>query len=159
MEVEKKVSEFKSLTKVVPRVELLSIYLVNGNIERKSDALEHNKLEAEIAFNSELFSETDNEFTAIVSFSVIGRSSEDKKYEAVKIEGKYLLNYSIDRDSDVKKADLKSFCDMNAIYNAWPYWREFVQSTTVRMAMPALTLPLLKFRPPNKRKKESKKTK
>jgi preprotein translocase subunit SecB len=32
---------------------------------------------------------------------------------------------------------------MNGIYNIWPYWREYVQTTTSRLGLPPLTLPVL----------------
>ena len=159
MEIEKKVSEFKSLTKVVSRVDLNNIYMSNCNAERKPDALEHDKLEAKISIKGDLLSKVNNDFNAIVKFSVEGRSGKDPEYIVVKIENEYVLNYSLKSNKDLTKSDLEAFCSINAVYNAWPYWREFVQNMTNRMEMPVLTLPLLKFRPPNKRKKESEKTK
>jgi preprotein translocase subunit SecB len=43
---------------------------------------------------------------------------------------------------------LASFAQVNAVYNAWPYLRELVQSLTVRMGMPPLTLPLYRVHAP-----------
>ena len=39
------------------------------------------------------------------------------------------------------------FASRNGIFNAWPFFREFVQSTVARMGMPPLMIPLFK-RPP-----------
>lgn len=32
-----------------------------------------------------------------------------------------------------------AFAEFNATFNAWPYWREYLQSTTVRMGLPPVT--------------------
>ena len=39
------------------------------------------------------------------------------------------------------------FLRLYPISNAWPYWREFVQSMSTRMGFPALTVPLLEIVP------------
>ena len=31
---------------------------------------------------------------------------------------------------------LHAFSATNGVFNAWPYWREFVQNTTARMGLP-----------------------
>lgn len=36
--------------------------------------------------------------------------------------------------------ELEAFSRINGIYHAWPYWREFVQSSTTRAGLPPLTL-------------------
>jgi hypothetical protein len=45
---------------------------------------------------------------------------------------------------------------INPIFNAWPYWREFVQSMSTRMGYPALTVPLLEIVPEKSITKEVK---
>ncbi len=40
--------------------------------------------------------------------------------------------------------EIDEFAQFNVPYTVWPYWRELVQSLTVRMGLPPLTLPLLK---------------
>lgn len=42
---------------------------------------------------------------------------------------------------------IAAFKDGNAIFNVWPYFREFLQSATTRMGHPPLTAPFLKLRP------------
>jgi len=41
--------------------------------------------------------------------------------------------------------DLEYAFNIIPISNAWPYWREFVQSMSARMGFPALTVPLLEI--------------
>lgn len=48
---------------------------------------------------------------------------------------------------------IKAFKDGNAIFNCWPYFREFVQNAVTRMNLPPVTVPLLRLlpKPPTKR--------
>ncbi len=40
--------------------------------------------------------------------------------------------------------DARAFAGVNAVFNAWPYWREVVQNTSARMGLAPPTVPLLK---------------
>jgi hypothetical protein len=53
------------------------------------------------------------------------------------------LSYRIDSFEGISDDHLDAFGKMNGIYNAWPYLREYVQSMTTRVGLPALTLPVL----------------
>jgi hypothetical protein len=52
--------------------------------------------------------------------------------------------------------DLEYAINIIPISNAWPYWREFVQSMSSRMGFPALTVPLLEIVPKKPVGKETK---
>jgi len=38
-----------------------------------------------------------------------------------------------------------AFARTNGIYNAWPYWREFVQNMIARMNLPPLVIPVFRL--------------
>lgn len=59
------------------------------------------------------------------------------------IRAEFVLDYSLDSMDDISDESLDAFIRINGVYNVWPYWREYVQSTTVRLGIPPLTLPLL----------------
>ena len=40
--------------------------------------------------------------------------------------------------------ELEAFGEVNAVFNAWPYWRELVQASLARMLLPPLTLPVFR---------------
>ena len=42
---------------------------------------------------------------------------------------------------------LKAFGQINAVFNAWPCWRELVQAPLARMSLPTLTMPVFRVRP------------
>jgi preprotein translocase subunit SecB len=59
------------------------------------------------------------------------------------IDVTFSLTYSLTSLDEIDDEKVDAFGKMNAVYNAWPYVREFVQSTLARMGLPALTLPVL----------------
>lgn len=160
MDIEKKISDFKSLSKVANKVELQNIFLIYSEVRRSLDAdYEFNKVGAEIASGGTLYEDHKAHFIAKVQFSLKGKpeGTEDDN-EIVSIVNEYIVRYSVADRKGLTKKDIKAFCNINAVYNAWPYWREYVQSMTNRMDIPTLIMPLLKFRGPSKKEEGETKT-
>lgn len=63
----------------------------------------------------------------------------------VVIKAKYELKYSFPVDLAPTQEELGAFAEVNGIFNAWPYWREFIQSTISRMNLPPVILPLFRI--------------
>lgn len=162
MEIEKSAKELKSLAKVVARIDLKSLFLLNSYVRRSLDALEHERVAAEINVEGTLFEEKEDCLIAKAVFSFVGTATDENNVknekEAVSIGAEYILEYSLPEKTGLTKEELENFCDINAVYNAWPYWRELVQSLSNKMGLPPITLPLLKFRQPKKhsRKEDAK---
>ena len=67
---------------------------------------------------------------------------------AVTVECAYAADYTIIRDGFVPSSEqAKAFREGNAIFNLWPYFREYLQSSLLKMGLPALTAPFLCLRP------------
>lgn len=58
------------------------------------------------------------------------------------VRGIFELSYQVPADEKFSSDELKGFGKVNAVFNAWPYWRELVQSSLARMSMPVLTVPV-----------------
>lgn len=153
MEIVKKREEFRSLSKVVAKTDLKEIYLLSCNVFRTVDALSFEQIGADINFSGNLLNEGDDGFTAQVDLTIAGHPKDDKDSAVIMIEAKYNLDYSLKDKEGLTDIDLNVFCEMNAVYNVWPYFREFVQNMAGRMDIPPLLLPLLKIRPPKIRKR------
>lgn len=55
------------------------------------------------------------------------------------------LRYQI-RDGDpLDPSDIEHFAVLNATFNAWPYWREVAQTTTQKMGIQPLLVPVFVF--------------
>jgi len=61
----------------------------------------------------------------------------------VSISAQFELRYTYPAEGDYEEEDLLVFGRINGVYNSWPYWREYAQSSTVRLGLPSLTMPLL----------------
>ena len=62
------------------------------------------------------------------------------------IEAAFRLRYRVSDRAGLDDSHFDAFGHLNGVFNAWPYWREYVQSMTVRMGYPALTVPVFRFR-------------
>ncbi len=69
-----------------------------------------------------------------------GASEDDPE---LRIEAEFRVDYRHDTSVPLVESILNAFSRLNGVYNSWPYWREFVQSTVGRMALPPLVLPVL----------------
>jgi hypothetical protein len=80
--------------------------------------------------------------------SVRGSKKATPSEEApLAVEVGFETDYTL-RDGFVPSDEaIVAFKDGNAIFNVWPYFREFLQSSTTRMGHPPLTAPFLKLRP------------
>lgn len=57
----------------------------------------------------------------------------------------FQLVYQVRGLESLEQDGLRAFAEINGVYNVWPYWREFVQSTLGRMGLPAITLPVYRI--------------
>ncbi len=81
--------------------------------------------------------------SAGVLFLLSGKPDREDAAEVFKIEAKFVLDYTLDGDATPKDEEITAFAKLNGIYNAWPYWREYVQSVASRMGLPRVVLPAL----------------
>ena len=162
MAKEKKEISLASAVKVADRVDLQSVKLLACNCKQKPKRPSGRKA---FAMEGNARFEVDKEKNLIKVFirfvlNAFGEEVEPKKENSfLNIEATFLLLYSINSVKDLDDAAFSSFAEMNGTYNAWPYWREFVQSITSRMELPHLTLPVFRIAPaPSRAAAKKKKT-
>jgi hypothetical protein len=91
--------------------------------------------------------------TVTTSFNLSARPSvsddtgEQSKHDStpppLAIQTDFILEYLAPSFEGISQEQIDAFGKMNGVYNAWPYWREYVQSTTTRFGLPPLILPVL----------------
>ena len=84
------------------------------------------------------------------------KKPDGKKPEpVVSVECAYEVDYVLNEDFEITPEHVKAFKDGNAIFNAWPYFREYLQNNLQRMGLPPLIAPFLRLQPkPKPRKRE-----
>lgn len=63
----------------------------------------------------------------------------------VDLTATFLLIYTLSSDAQFEEEAVTHFASINGAYNAWPYWRELVQSVAGRVGLSGIVLPV--FRP------------
>lgn len=57
------------------------------------------------------------------------------------IEATFVVRYAVISQEEPTEEMLAAFND-NAVHHMWPYWREFLQATTMRLRVPPVVLPM-----------------
>lgn len=64
-----------------------------------------------------------------------------------RVECKFETSYELRTGYDPSPKEIQAFKEANAIFNTWPFFREYLHSTVLRMGYPALSAPFLKLVP------------
>jgi preprotein translocase subunit SecB len=79
-----------------------------------------------------------------LSFSTHGKEKATN-LERMRVDCEFTLRYALSPSLDATEEHFKHFANLNAVVNAWPYYREAVQSCVARMGLPTLVLPLFRL--------------
>jgi hypothetical protein len=72
----------------------------------------------------------------------VNSAEEPKAEPLVSVSVAFELKYRLPQGFRVSKEELQAFAAVNGVFNAWPYFREIIQSATARMNLPPIILPL-----------------
>jgi hypothetical protein len=96
----------------------------------------------------------DSTFYVIASLTVsIVSESDQKEHATMKVQ--FELSYRLPSDFAASRSELNAFAKVNGVFNAWPYFREFVQSTSQKMDLPVILLPVYRVPQPTRAKVEA----
>lgn len=158
-------SDMASAVNVAGRVELLLVKLLACNCKQRPNR-PAGRMAFDITRSCRAEPSNDKDALGVVVRFVLyafgeGEEQQKKKNAFLTIDATFFLLYSIRSLEGLGDKALASFADLNGTYNAWPYWRELVQSITSRMDLPPLTIPVFKLpvaRPQAPAKKKKGKT-
>ncbi len=60
---------------------------------------------------------------------------------AVEIRSRFVLVYGLSSYDGLGDENLSAFAQTSGVFSAWPYWREFVHSASMRLSIPPIVLP------------------
>jgi hypothetical protein len=127
---------------VSQRVGLESIHLKNANV-RSNLAGVASPPSAEYSFDATTVADPSAKRVSVVARFRLFAQGKSADSPLLRVDAEFLVEYEIKSLEGITKENLDAFGRMNGIYNVWPYWREYVQSTTVRLGLPPLTMPVL----------------
>jgi len=83
--------------------------------------------------------------TLVFTLLLALRSDEQSTIASVRAETELIYRRKKKaRNEDFAEDAVRAFAEVNAPFNAWGFWREFVQSSLARLELPAVTLPLFR---------------
>ena len=151
-----------NLSRIVSVVQIKDVRLYEGTCRsfvRPSESAENVVVQQSHA-HSILKSKTD-ELLIRVRFKLGVHEEGDEKKRQVEIRATYELSYRVPSKKEFSDEEVDEFGRVNAVFNAWPYWREYVQGSLARMLMPSYTIPVFRVRrgdaPPGQNGKPPKK--
>ncbi len=140
-------------SQVSPRVEIEQVSLVESVTRQR---LIDKRLPPNIWFGSATKTEVQKldggeqptwRIVVLVRFELVGKYPDlEPEEERIRIEASFRLTYRLDSIEGLDEENFRAFGELNGIYNAFPFWREYLQSTTARMGLPPLIAPLFKPR-------------
>jgi preprotein translocase subunit SecB len=89
---------------------------------------------------------TNSQLSVEVNFRLAGSTNDDqpKKRTVLCIECTFEVIYQLRPDFTPTAEQVKAFKDGNAIFNCWPYCRQYIQEMIQRLGYPPLVLPFLR---------------
>ncbi|MGH9622171.1 MAG: hypothetical protein ACRD4Q_07885 [Candidatus Acidiferrales bacterium] len=147
-EEEKVANAFEVNRNVVLRsIRLASATLTSTRLEEVDNVA----LQTQVSFEpTNVSSEAE---TLVLSVSFVFRIIEGENRagaEIVRIDCQLEADYGVRPDCVLTDQQIAAFHSGNAIFNCWPFFREYVQNSTVRMNYPAPPIPLLRLIPKRK---------
>jgi hypothetical protein len=81
---------------------------------------------------------------ARMEVKVVGATAEEESKDDpfLSVEVAFELAYRLPPEFKASKEELDDFAAVNGVFNAWPYFREVIQTATGRMNLPPIVIPL-----------------
>ena len=148
----------KSAGKVAAAVEVRNILLVEGTAALSRQFVEKGSKYSEKAWSVRVTHtgkhriHDGNMLRTLTHFTFTAKESERSKSKPLLIiTAIFVAEYEMAEGFRPSKHDLEAFVRANAVFNCWPYWREYVHSTAARMNLPPQLSRSLGSEPPRSR--------
>ena len=132
---------------LIPRAQVLEILLTSAKVRRDTSVEISEEISLSYNFRIAIACNEDSSACRVrVTFTLSGSNEqpdESGRDEVFNIEAEFTLFYKFSTFEGMEKKHVEAFGRLNGVFNAWPYWREFVQSSLSRLSLPPVTVPLL----------------
>jgi preprotein translocase subunit SecB len=138
--------EATAVGRVAARIQIENVELVHAHFERSDDG--PLPVAAAAAFVPEIgidfewqLDERAEQLGCLFRFGAYRDEGEEQPY---RLFAHFRLLYSVADPATLDDDDIHQFVAWNAMFNAWPYWREYLSSTVNRAGFPRVTLPVMR---------------
>lgn len=70
---------------------------------------------------------------------------EEQEKPLITLQGMFLASYDLQEGYSPTEAEMDAFHKANVMFNAWPFFREFVQASAGRMSLPPPPVPFVRI--------------
>ncbi len=131
--------------KLAKNLSLSKIHVKEASCSRTVERVIPSKNEIAIDIKSGVMeSDKENVLPFNVVFTVKAMD-KDTGEDTFQVEVEFCVIYQSKEDVKPPENEIEAFGITNVVFNAWPYAREYVQSTLIRMDLPPFVMPLLKI--------------
>ncbi|WP_420599967.1 hypothetical protein [Neptuniibacter sp.] len=95
--------------------------------------------------NCEEFETQEGMYAYIYTYEAAIRAVTEENSDEAIMEIKAIFEVVYTSPEEVNHEVISEFGNHNVGYHVWPYWREFVQSTCMRLGISAISVPLYKI--------------
>lgn len=138
---EHKVKAAVDLAPLARQVELRDLRLHSSACAVAPGAVRAPELKQTIKIEARPKTDHPNVVAAKIAFVLVGENPGGQ--EVLRIEATFGIVYGVHSVDEFTSEQIAAAISPIGLANAWPYWREFVQSMTARMGLPPLHVPLL----------------
>lgn len=144
----------KSAGRVAAGVELRNIFLFEGKATLSPQFVEagcqfpKKGLSVKTQHHGKFTVDRKKTLRTTLQFNFNAGEKESRGKPLLLIAATFIAEYEMAEGFNPSAEELNSFVHANALFNCWPYWREYVHSTAARMNLPPLTLPFFRIRTP-----------
>lgn len=134
-QVNAEISAIRLMTASIARIPNLNVDQSEGN------------LTSGVSFRPAGLQQMDGSITLGVDFEFQIADGDDLTRTLATIQCRFEADYHLLPDFNPSASQIAAFHSGNAVFNCWPYLREFIQNSTVRMGLPPATVPFLRLVP------------
>jgi len=143
-------SQIELASAVADRVQIRDVRLIHCACHQTPKAAQAKKFNARLNRRPRVEVDPANNSIAVIAhFEFVGNDAQaEDKEPAFHIAADFLVLYAANSLDGLGDDNYKNFAHLNGIYNAWPYWREFLHNTMSRMELKPFLLPVFRIAGP-----------
>lgn len=137
---------FDLIRRIARSIELEEVSLRHCEVARTEEVAKRQsvKIQLDVSGETTTLSSKDQAFIATIEFKLQAKGR--KETEVFRMNSSFDLFYRMmSSDESFSKDELEQFTRVNGVFNAWPYFREFVQNLSARMGYPSITVPVFRI--------------
>jgi len=130
--------------KVATGVEIMAVRLVDSHIHRPDDMPKLPR-RVRVGYGADTRIDRAGSKLWVRVNCQLASGEDDQSDPLIEVLAVFMLVYDLPNIADYTDEELNAFGETNGVYNAWPFWREYVYSALARMALPPITIPVFRY--------------